>query len=259
MDALEIAHRFCVCWDRQDVTGIERLLHPQASFHDSFWGETVSGNELTKYLRASFDEDTRWYLVDENFLLTPNGIIIRYLAFDQADTNGTNPVFNGAEVLTISDGLIMTISDFYCDPDAVQLLEVSQLAEARHGQFNIAPLGLGAKTSGRIKRELARLSTESTVFLDPEFTVTKLANHIGCSVMHLFHVLEVEKQTSFVVFVDECRARFASSLLADIPAGTIDLERVAAQSGFADIGTFHSAFQQTFGTSAEQYMRQFRH
>jgi AraC-like DNA-binding protein len=183
---------------------------------------------------------------------------MRYVAFDRNDPEGLKPILNGADVITVSDDLIMTVSDFYCDPNPVDLMEIAKLTEGQHGQLNIGPLGLNAQTSGRIKRRLAELAADMTVFLNPTLTVTQLSDHVGCSVMHLFHVLEEEKETTFLDFVNECRARYASTLLLDKSNIDIRFDRIAEQSSFETIAKFREEFQSTFDISPDDYLQKFR-
>ena len=258
MDREEIVERYFAAWNQKNVSELLKLMHPQASCFDAFWGETCSGHDLNKYFSADFEVDTRWYRPDDELIAIPNGLIVRYVAFDGNDHQGLAPLFNGAEVLTISDGLILTISDFYCDPDPVDLTEIAKRAETQHSRSNIGPLGLSARTSGRIKRRLAELADKTTVYLDPSLTVTRLADRLGCSVMHLFHVLEEEKGTTFLQFVSECRVRYATTLLADASDSTIDIRRIAEQSGFESVEEFNDAFLSIFGTSAGEYSQQFK-
>ena len=251
----KLIDRYLAAWHEKDVSGLIKLMDPQGSYYDAFWGETCSGDNLQKYFEDSFALESYWYRVDEEPISTPNGVIFRYVVFDQDDPEGLKPLFNGAEILSLSDGLIMTISDYYCDPNRVDLIELASLAEKQHSRANIAPLGLSAKVSGRIVRRLKELATDMKVFLDPSLTVTQLADHVGCSVMHLFHVLEEKEDTSFLQYVFECRARYAATLLESAPNGDIDLHQVAEQSGFETVAEFRNAFRLTFGLSAKEYRK----
>jgi len=257
MEQQELAERYVTAWNERNISAIMKITHPQVSFYDAFWGETSSGTDLAKYLGADLETDTRWYKQDGDFLITLNGLVLRYFAYQEGDTEGLNPVYNGAEVLTFSDGLIMTISDFYCDPDLLDLAEIAAGVEKQHSRANIAPLGLSARTSGRIKHRLSELAADQAFFLDPSVTVTQLADKVGCSVMHLFHVLEEEKETTFDEFVNECRVRYATSLLVDNSNGELELRAVARQSGFELIAEFREAFHATFGVSPEEYSKKF--
>jgi AraC-like DNA-binding protein len=257
MDREEIAKRYIEAYERKDIAGLLRLMHPQGSYYDAFWGETCSGRELAKYYRDVFEQDTYWYKSDDELVSTPTGFVIRYIAFDKSDIEGLVQIFNGAEVMTMSDNLILTISDFYCDPNPVELIEVSLLAEEQHSKSNIAPIGLSAKTSGRIKRRLDELASDPAIFTEPSLTVTQLADLVDCSVMHLFHVLEEEQGTSFVQFVNECRCRYATDLLTGAPGNEIDSRVIAKQSGFESVDEFNRAFFATFDMTADECLQRF--
>lgn len=257
MDREKLAKRYLSAWNQKDVPELLRLMHPQASYYDAFWQESCSGRHLARFFKTNFALETRWYKPNDAIVPTPNGMILRHAAFENDDPEGLTPIFNGAEVITMSDGLIITVSDYYCDPNPVELTEIALLAEGQHGRVSIVQRGLGAKSSGRIKRRLAELAGDLTVILDPSLTVTKLADHAGCTVMHLFHVLEELKNTTFLQYVGECRARHAATLIVDAADGDIRFDQVAEQSGFASIKEFNEAFHSTFGISAHAYMQKF--
>jgi len=75
--------------------------------------------------------------------------------------------------------------------------------------------------------------------------------------MYLFHVLEKDKKTSFVEFVNECRARYATTLLMDGTGSNLHFDQVAKKAGFDSTGEFRDAFDATFGDGPEAYMERF--
>ena len=255
MDRKEVIRRYLAAWGKKDVPGLLKLMHPQASYYDAFWGEVCSGSDLSNYLEDSFGYDEYRYKADDELISTQNGLVIRYVAFEQNDTKGLVPIFNGAEVISFSGDVIMTISDHYCDPSHIDLIEIASLAEKQHGRSHVAPLGLSAKVSGRIKQRLQALAIDMEIFLDPALTVAQLADHVGCSVMHLFHVLEEELETSFLQFAYECRAKHATTLMANMSKSHIGFDQIAKQSGFETVAEFRNAFQLTFGQSTEEYLQ----
>ena len=121
MDREKIAERYMEAYERGDVAGLLRLMHPQGSYYDAFWGETCSGRDLAKYYRGVFEQDACWYKSDDELVTTPTRFVIRYVAYNKSDIEGLAPIFNGAEVMTMSEGLILTISNFYCDPNPVDI------------------------------------------------------------------------------------------------------------------------------------------
>lgn len=253
----EIVHRHLAAWNEKKIDQVLKSLHPQASYYDAFWGETCAGADLQKYLRDEIQGDPRWYRPEGRIIVTPTGMAARYVAFERDDETGIEPVYSGVEIFTMTDGLIRTISDFYADPNPEDLVEVAERSELMHSAANTVVMGLSARSAGRIKRRLDAIGHDVEVIRDPKLSVTRLADTIGCSVMHLFHVLEEELGSSFNSYIGECRARYASSLLLghDISAG--DLETIAFQAGFESLQQFMEAFENTFGTSPYDYMQQF--
>jgi AraC-like DNA-binding protein len=157
----------------------------------------------------------------------------------------------------MSKGLIKSISDHYCDPAATELIEMSGLVSAQHVKNNVVPLVLSARASGRNKRRLAASANKADVFLDPTLTVTQLADHVDCSIMHLFHVLKEDKKTSFVDFGNECRTRYATTLLLDGASSNIHFDHVAEKADFGFTSEFCDAFDPTFGDGPEAHMEHF--
>jgi AraC-like DNA-binding protein len=256
MDPRDLVRKYFAAWNGKNVLDVLKLMAPDSYLHDIFWGETCSRKDLPNYLSASFEAETRWYEPDDELITTPNGVIARYAAYDQNCRKRDERIYNGADVMTISDGLITSITDFYFDPDPIELAEVAKDIENRQIQSKVTSLGLSARISGHINRRLAELANSTTVFLDPDLTVRQLAEVVGCSVAHLFHVLEDEKQTTFVEFVNDSRVSHATTLLDSTPAGMIDMPRIARQSGFEDVEAFAQAFQSNFDMTAEEYSQQ---
>jgi AraC-like DNA-binding protein len=257
MDREKIAKRYISAWNEHDVPELLRIMHPHASYYDAFWQETCTGRHLSKYFTDNFTFDTHWHELHDEIVTTPNGMVARYVSYDVNDPEGRLPLFNGAEVFTLADDLILTISDYYCDPNPTDLIELAKVADTHHRGVDSIARGLSAKASGHISRRLAELVAEATVFLDAGLTVTKLAEQAGCTVTHLFYVLEDQKGTTFLNYVNECRCRYASTLLVDSTTSDIRFDQIAEQVGFESIQDFRNAFQSTFGVTADEYLEKF--
>jgi hypothetical protein len=147
MDQDEIVNRFIEAWNQKDVSNLLGLMHPQASFYDAFWQESCSGRYLAEYLSTSFEYEGYRYRLADEIIRIPNGFIARYEALHRDDDLGLVPVFKGTDILTVVDGMIMTVSDYYCDPTPTALIEVSMLAEGQHGRANVIERGLGTSTA----------------------------------------------------------------------------------------------------------------
>lgn len=257
MERAELAEKYFDAWNRRNVSDLLSLLHPQASYFDAFWGEACSGAALKKFIETELETAGRWYRLHPEIIPTRSGMIARYTAFDGGDTAGVNPLFSGAEIITVAAGLIRTISDHYCDISVADLLEVAEGSESRHARSDAMIGGLSSREASRIRRRLRELAVTTGIYLDPSLTVTKLADHVGCSVMHLFHVIENELETTFLAYVNECRSRYASRLLLDEPDRDKRFDEIAMDCGFESVQAFREAFTATFGLAPDDYMAQF--
>ena len=199
-------------------------MHAQASYFDAFWQESCSGQHLAKYFNTNFELESYRYKPDGEIIVTPNGAISRYEAFNGDDESLLTPIFNGADVFTMSDGLIMTVSDYYCEPTDLVLIELAGVVEGQHGRASVARRGLGAKTAGHIVRRLTEVAADPSIILDVSLTVTSLAGHVGCEVMDLFYVLEEVQDSTFLEFVEGSRARHASTMMVDAADGGVRFE-----------------------------------
>jgi AraC-like DNA-binding protein len=240
-------------WNRRSVADVLKLMDPQGSYHDAFWGETCSGRDLVRYLDIQFSDETLWYEQDGDTILLPHGVIVRYFAYDRQDPGKRQLVYRGAEVITVSNGLITGISDFYCDPDPVQLAEMAMKIERRRNESKVAELGLSEKTSATIRRRLREVSEDPSVFTDPELSTRRLAGRVGCTAAHLVHVLEEELGTSVAEFVRTRRAKYAASLLSDAGGAAPSTEEIARQSGFADVDELEAAFEAVYKRTIDEF------
>jgi hypothetical protein len=75
--------------------------------------------------------------------------------------------------------------------------------------------------------------------------------------MHLFNVLEEQKHTTFLEYVAESRARYASTLMVEAGDGEIRLDRIAERSCFETLEELDEAFEATFGIDAGAYLEKF--
>lgn len=210
MESEELVERYISAWNRRDADGVLALMHTGAAYYDAFWRETCVGRDLTEYFHISFAEEAYSYQQAGEAIITDSGAIVRYNAHEWTDSGPGKVVFSGAEVLAVQDGKILTVSDFYCNPDREALLQLASLESERHGQPKYAASGLSAIRYLRIKRKLSELMNQDEFCLNPMLTDTQLADRIGCSVEQLFQVMSVESQAEYYEVLEQHIARHAT-------------------------------------------------
>ena len=246
---------YIAAWNRLDAASVAELMHDGAAYYDAFWMETCVGKHLPRYIQDSMDEESLWYEQVGKVILVENGVTYRYSAHERTDSTIGPPLYFGAAVLLLRDNKILTVSDYYCNPDPAALEEIAVLATRRHGVPSHTNAGLSALKTLHVRSRLVATVAEAESHLDPTITISKFAENIGCSVDHLSQILDREFGSDFDAFMCSHRVEYARSVLDD---GTDDpgfVMRVAAEAGFRSAKELSEAFSETFGTTLAEFLK----
>jgi len=209
----DLVEQYNYAWNRRDVDGILCLMHKGAAFYDAFWMESCVGSNLTQYFMDAFEEEPFWYQQVGDVIATQNSAVLRYAAYRRSHSNADAPLYHGAEVFTLEDALILTVSDYYCNPDPEILIEIAALAARRHGLPNHVNSGLGALRALRLRDRLAKLVGKDEASLPPDMTLSELAGQIGCTTDQLLNVIDTEYGTTFSEAANRLNSTFVSDIL----------------------------------------------
>lgn len=252
MDLQKLVEKSVDAWNRQDVDGLLKLMHTGAAYYDAFWMETCVGKDLADYFGACFEVENFHYKIVGDPVEVNGGVAFRYSTHDRSDPDG--PVlYYGTTVLIVRDGKILTESDFYCSPHEEDLEEICRLVEKRHGVPKYAESGLGAWRISSYRRQLSRLMDHDQLFLDPDLTSLKVAEHLGCTAEQLSQVLRAEFQMNFEKFLSQRRAKYARHLLTEDSDDPNFVSGVAEMVGFRSVDEFNAAFRSLFGVSPADF------
>lgn len=256
MDEEKLVKQYIDAWNRQDVDGLLNLMHPGAAYYDSFWMETCVGRDLVQYFQDAFDEEPYWYEQIGEATTTEKGVVFRYSAHESSGSRTVEPLHYGAEILHILDDKILTVTDFYCSSAHGDLEEVADLAVRRHGVSTHATSGLGALKTMRIRAELVTEFEEYEVYLDPNITMSQLAERIGCSIDQMSIVINREFGANFESVINARRVEYAKELLRNDPDDLSIIKRASIQVGFKSYKEFRDKFTDILGVTPKDYCRQ---
>lgn len=203
LTAGELVTRYFDAWNRRDLAAVLDCLSPGAAYYDALWRESCVGRYLPKYLEDNLAEDQYWYELPGELIVTKEAIVCRYVAFDWVESTIGKKRFEGAEVLTVQDDKILTISDYYYDPDTVVLEEIAKLSVLRHGLPSYVDARQGGYKQAQVKRRVVEALTRDFTRLDGSLTIADLAQQAGCSVDHLLTIIGKE----FGIQVEKYRNR----------------------------------------------------
>ena len=252
MNMDKLVERYIDAWNRQDIAGILELMHSGAALYDAFWMETCVGKDLPRYVQDGIEEENHYYQQIGEVMPVDNGVAFRYSAHERPDPTIGPVVYYGAEVLIVLDNKILTVSDYYCNPDRAALEEVAKLAAKRHGLASHTKSGLGAMRALRIKAALSTAIEHDKTYRDSSLTLSRLAEKIGCPVDYLSQVIEDEFGADFDAFLTNHRIRYARALLQEKSG---DPSHVASKAGFKSLELFYEAFSSFFGTTVEEFRK----
>ncbi len=115
---------------------------------------------------------------------------------------------------------------------------------------------LGMEHQQRIVQSVENQMKQKKVFLDPEITIDRLAELVGCSRHHLSQVLNESMKQSFYEYINYWRVEEAKSLLTDPRQQALKIASIAFDSGFNSISAFNEVFKKFSGQTPSQYKKQ---
>lgn len=255
MDPEKLVEDYIGAWNRQDIESVVALMHDGVAYYDAFWRETCVGRDLVQYLHDSVEDYSYFYRLVGNVIVTDTGVAFRYSAHEPSDSNDGSAVFSGAEVFTVRDGKILTVSDHYCDPRQDCLMELAELEATRHGVSRYAKSGLPFHRLVGIRSALSAAMDKDRLYLDPTLTLLQLTDKIECSEDQLLQAMDIECSADFDNHLSQHRARYARDMLREESGDKIDLSHVATQAGFRSFEEFCIAFKDTFGETPTEFQR----
>jgi len=255
MDSDRIIREYVDAWNRHDVNALLEMCSPNAWYFSTFWMEHCPGEEFEEFFRESFEDEHYHYEIVGEPIRMPNGVTFRYSAHDARGPEPGPAVFDGAEMLQIQDGKITAITDYYWIPDPEVLAEVARVTMGRRGLPRRVKYGLPARRASQFRSSIARLMDHEKLFLDPNLTLSQVADELGCPVNQLTEVISTHYGVNFYSLVDQHRVNYARELLLEKSDDPDYLHQVAAEAGFRSFEKFHQSFKKFFDVTPAEYRR----
>ena len=115
---------------------------------------------------------------------------------------------------------------------------------------------LPEEEAARITASLEELMSSKRPYLDPEFTIDKLAKLISSNRHHLSQVLNQKLGLSFYDYINAYRVNEAKILLTDVSRADHKIAAIAYDSGFNSLSAFNDVFKKMTGQTPSQYRKQ---
>lgn len=238
---------YLAAWNEQDAAGIADHLCSGGLYCDVPFAKQLAGTELVNYLVAYFNnQDFRYELLGD-VLSNAHTIAFQYrVCPSDPDIVG----WSGAEFIVLDGDTARQINDYYRLPGTP-----SRRGELTAAGRRYAKSGLSDDAMADLLQRLEQAMREHRVYLDPELSLPKLAEELGCTVNHLSQVINAGHEMSFFDYLNQFRVADAAAMLRQKDCKFPAILDVALAVGFNSTSTFYTAFKKATGHTPAKYRR----
>jgi len=241
-------------WNRHDPQRVADHLTPDGIYRDVRQNAQRNHDELVDFLEKFFRDYRHRYELVGDILSNGNTVAFQYQMIPSGRARRkSQPVYQGAEFITLEDDSATLIADYYDVPEETGPSIVgSRRGAARRRKY--AKSGLTDARMQRYAEALAQVMKNEEAYLDPELTLPLLADRVGCSVNHLSQVINAGFEMSFYDFINKHRIEHAKRILNGLDNHAAVL-KVAYSVGFNSNSAFYTAFKKRVGMTPAEYRR----
>lgn len=239
---------YIAAWNQRDPGSVMRHLHRDGLYCDMPSRRQLNGAALVEHLVEYFsNEDYQYELVGE-VLANDSTVAFQYRVVPQ-DPDSSEAGWTGAEFVQLDGDAARQISDYYRMPPEQKPAEISA------GGRRYAKSGLSEEAMGRLLASLKCAMEEEQIYLDPDLSLPRLAEELGCSVNHLSQAINAGHSMSFFDYVNRFRVTEAARMLRQRDCQFPAILDVALSVGFNSTSTFYTAFKKATGETPARYRR----
>jgi AraC-like DNA-binding protein len=244
MRATGFVESYFNAWNKRDPKGIADHLSEDGLYRDVPENSLRSPDELIFSLQEFFTHYRHHYELIGEIQKSENTIAFQYRMFPAPNdrVSVTADSFHGAEFMTLLGDAALAITDYYQIPPRKQ---VDKYAKS----------GLTEEQLSQHKERLDRIVQAQKAYLQPDLSLPKLAEEVGCSVNNLSQVINAGFGTSFFDYLNRYRINHAKELLAQESRHGGAILNIAFEVGFNSNSAFYCAFKKHVGQTPAQFRR----
>lgn len=253
MRAAEFVQSYFSAWNHHDPEGVADHLAENGIYRDVPENAQRSHDELVKSLEEFFSRYRHRYELIGEILGNRDMIAFQYRMVPDGKGDPTG-AWHGAEFVTLHGNAAMTITDYYDIPGSPEraLTPAMSLATRRS---KYAKSGLDDARLRALQRRLEAVMQRERAFRQPDLTLPKLADLVGCSPNHLSQVINAGFGVSFFEYLNGYRVQLAKELLSQ-PERQLDaILDVAFAVGFNSNSAFYTAFRKRAGQTPAEFRK----
>ena len=257
MHATQFVESYFDAWNHHDPKGVADHLTADGIYCDIPENVQSTHDELITALADFFSNHHHRYELIGEILTGENTIAFQYQICPLGEDAGSKEakLFIGAEFMTLNGDAAMTITDYYDVPGIERPSKLARLTSRQTLKSKYAKSGLNGEQLLNYKDRLKHMMLEQQVYLQPDLTLPRLAEAVGCSVNHLSQVINAGMGKSFFDYLNQHRIQHAKDLLGVLDDGNSAILNIAFTVGFNSNSAFYAAFKKCVGQTPAQFRR----
>lgn len=252
MSAAHFVESYFDAWNHRDPEAVANHLVADGIYRDIPENTERSQNELINSLRRFFSDYRHRYQIIGEIVSSESSIAFQY----EAKAKRLPVPYRGAEFITMRGDAALTITDYYEFPDPLQVSKQAGATARGQQDQKYAKSGLSRDQQLLYSRQLEDIMQLGQAFLEPNLTLPKLAQEVGCSGNHLSQVINSEFKSNFFEFLNQYRIDHAKELLSLSNGQNTSILDIAFNVGFNSNSAFYCAFKKRVGLTPAQYRQQ---
>jgi len=252
--ATEFVESYMDAWNHRDAEAVANHLADNGTYIDVPGNIQRTHDELIVSLKDFFSSYRHRYDLIGEIMQGRNTIAYQYRMQPVGKAEAGDVIF-GADFITLRGETAIMITDYYDIPGQERSAEIARVTARVKGNHKYAKSGLNERQLHEYKNRLAGIMQTEQVFLQPDLTLPKLAQQVGCSVNHLSQVINAGFGMSFFDYLNHFRIEHAKRLLAQSKGQGNAVLNVAFSVGFNSNSAFYAAFKKCVGQTPAQFRR----
>jgi len=252
--ATEFVESYIDAWNHLDAEAVADHLAANGTYIDVPENAQRTHDELIVSLTDFFSTYRHRYELIGEILQGKNTVAYQYRMQPVSNTEPADIIF-GADFITLRGDTAVMITDYYDLPGQERSPEIARVTARVEGNHKYAKSGLNERQLHDYKNRLASIMQTEQVFLQPDLTLPKLAQQVGCSVNHLSQVINAGCGMSFFDYLNHFRIEHAKQLLTKSNGQGGAVLNVAFSVGFNSNSAFYAAFKKCVGQTPAQFRR----
>ncbi|GAB5413028.1 MAG: hypothetical protein Cons2KO_06310 [Congregibacter sp.] len=237
-------------WNDHDAAGVAQHFCEDGLYCDVPAQQELGGEDLVSYLVEYFSNDQYEYRLVGDVLVNAGTVAFQYRVHHPTAGSAEQPFWEGAEFIRLADGAAEHINDYYRLPG-----DSKKRGNIGDPGRRYAKSGLGDEQMQGLLAALDVAMSRDKIYLDPELSLPRLAESLGCSVNHLSQAINAGHSMSFFDYINKYRVEEAARLLRNKDCQFPAILDVALSVGFNSTSTFYTAFKKATGQTPAKYRR----